>query len=67
MQCKLNGGTCAEPQSKYESFHKTMMAARERARKTSNFLSGSARSSMRKTSAKGKFIIKPFENNSKLQ
>ena len=29
------------------------MAARERARKTSNFLSGSARSSMRKTSAKG--------------
>ena len=30
-----------------------MMAARDRARKTSSFLSGSARSSMRKTSAKG--------------
>ena len=53
LQCTLKGGECPEPQSKYESFHKTMMAARDRARKTSSFLSGSARSSMRKTSAKG--------------
>ena len=52
LQCTLKGGICSEPQSKYESFQKTMQAARERARKSSNFLSGtSARNSMRKSSA----------------
>ena len=52
LQCTLKGGICSEPQSKYESFQKTMQAARERARKSSNFLSGtSARNSMRKGSA----------------
>ena len=35
LQCKLKGGNCAEPESRYESFHRTMMAARERARRTS--------------------------------
>jgi hypothetical protein len=44
LQCTLQGGVCAEPESKYESFHKTMLAARERARKTS-ILGGSAAAS----------------------
>ena len=42
LQCTLEGGVCSEPvESKYESFHKTMKAARERARKTSMALTGS--------------------------
>ena len=35
LQCKLQGGPCDEPGSKYESFHRTMMAAREKVRKAS--------------------------------
>ena len=35
LQCKLQGGSCDEPESKYESFHRTVMVAREKARKIS--------------------------------
>jgi len=41
LQCKLKGGNCAEPESRYESFHRTMMAARDRARRTSISILGS--------------------------
>ncbi len=52
LQCTLEGGICPDPvESKYESFHKTMRAARERARKTSAMLtSGGAGSRSRRES-----------------
>ena len=56
LQCKLKGGNCAEPESKYESFQRTMMAARERARKTSRSILGP--SEIRKVSS-----INSAENN----
>ena len=49
LQCTLQGGNCTEPESKYESFHRTMMSARERARKTSRTILKP--SSSRKSSA----------------
>ena len=51
LQCKLQGGPCEEPESKYESFHRTMMAAREKVRKAST--------ASRKSSA----AIATIENN----
>lgn len=52
LQCKLKGGNCAEPESRYESFHRTMMAARERARRTSIvLLGGEQRKHSRRASA----------------
>ena len=41
LQCQLKGGTnCNEPESKYESFHRTMISARDRARRASVGLLG---------------------------
>lgn len=50
LQCTLQGGVCAEPETKLEKVQKTIVAAKERARKTSMTILGTATGPSRRES-----------------